>query len=210
MVDWNELKNSQQTCMFKKSSDCINCEIKDSLKCRFEKRHLFSFITSFLIFAIPAVLGMIFSGYGWFLLGWIGFMLFFFNIWESRILCRHCPFYTEEGRILHCIANYGTYKIWKYNPSPMNRSEKVQLILGFLILGGYPLFFIILAQQYLFLLISILGLIAFFTILLAKTCSRCINFSCPLNRVPKNIVDSYLKKNPIMKEAWLENGYKID
>jgi hypothetical protein len=210
MRESNDLKNLNQICMFKESSNCINCEIKDCLKCRFEKRHLLSFITSFLIFAIPAVLGMIFSGYGWFLLGWIGFMLIFFNIWESHILCRHCPFYAEKGNILHCIANYGCYKLFKYNPKPMDRFEKFQLILGFIILAGYPLFFILITQQYLFLLISILGLIAFFTILLIKTCSRCINFSCPFNRVPKNIVDSYLKKNPIMKEAWLEHGYQID
>ena len=203
-------KNSNNICTWKDSHVCGGCSLKADLKCKFHKKHLFSFIASFLIFAIPAVLGVVISGYGWFILGWIGFMLFFFNFWETRILCRHCPFYAEEGNILHCNANYGSYKLWKYNPKPMNRLEKFQLILGFLILGGYLLVFIILAQQYTLLFISVLGLLVFLTILLTKTCSKCINFSCPFNRVPKNIVDAYLKQNPVMKKAWLENGYTFD
>ena len=39
------------------------------------------------------------------------------------------------------------------------------------------------------------------------SCSKCPNFSCPLNWVPKNNVDEYLKKNPVMRKAWEENGY---
>ncbi|TFG25376.1 MAG: hypothetical protein EU532_11745 [Promethearchaeota archaeon] len=208
----NEIKdrNSPKVCTWKDPKGCKECSLQYNLKCKFHEKYLLSFLISFLIFAIPAILGLIISGYGWFILGWIGFMLFFFNFWESRILCRHCPFYAEDGNILHCIANYGSYKLWKYNPKPMNKLEKFQLILGFMILGGYPLCFMLLNQQCLILFISILGLISFFTILLLKTCSRCINFSCPFNRVPKNIVDAYLKKNPIMKDAWLEQGYKID
>lgn len=201
---------SYDICTWKGLKECEDCSLKTNLKCKFHKKHLFSFIASFLIFAIPAVIGLIVSGYGWFILGWIGFMLFFFNVWESRILCRHCPFYAEEGKVLHCIANYGSYKLWKFNPKPMNRLEKFQLIIGFIILAGYPLFFIILAQQNILLFISVLGLLVFFTILLTKTCSKCINFSCPFNRVPKKVVDAYLKQNPVMKKAWLENGYTID
>lgn len=41
------------------------------------------------------------------------------------------------------------------------------------------------------------------------TCSKCINFSCLLNRVPKEVVDEYLKRNPIMRKAWKENGWQI-
>ncbi len=202
--------NSNNICMWKDSQVCEHCSIENDLKCKFQKKHLFSFIASFLIFAIPSVIGVIISGYGWFLIGWIVFCLFFFNFWETRILCRHCPFYAEEGTTLHCIANYGCYKLWKYSPKPMNNSEKIQLFIGFLILGGYPLVFMILAELYLFLLLSLAGLLVFFGLLLFTTCTKCINFSCPLNRVPKHIVDAYLKQNPIMKNAWEAAGYKID
>jgi len=49
----------------------------------------------------------------------------------------------------------------------------------------------------------------FFYFLRRKVCIKCVNFSCPLNKVPKNLVDSYLEKNPIMKEAWEASGYKL-
>jgi hypothetical protein len=37
-----------------------------------------------------------------------------------------------------------------------------------------------------------------------------VNFSCPLNNVPKELVDAYLVKNLIMKEAWEASGYKLN
>ena len=60
-------------------------------------------------------------------------MLFFFFVWEARILCSHCPYWAEEGRILHCHANYGVIKIWRYHPEPMSKFEQVQFIVGVLI-----------------------------------------------------------------------------
>lgn len=33
-----------------------------------------------------------------------------------------------------------------------------------------------------------------------------VYFSCPLNKAPKEVVDSYLEKNPVMKEAWESSG----
>ncbi|MDP8227300.1 MAG: hypothetical protein P9L89_06655 [Candidatus Celaenobacter polaris] len=41
-------------------------------------------------------------------------------------------------------------------------------------------------------------------------CSRCVNFSCGLNTVPKEYVDVYLKKNDVMREAWEKSGYVLD
>ncbi|EHQ35617.1 hypothetical protein [Methanoplanus limicola] len=39
-------------------------------------------------------------------------------------------------------------------------------------------------------------------------CSRCVNFSCPLNTVEKRIFDEYLLKNDVMMDAWKKYGYK--
>jgi len=41
-------------------------------------------------------------------------------------------------------------------------------------------------------------------------CSRCINFSCVGNTVPKKEVDEYLRRNPVMEKAWESSGYKIN
>jgi hypothetical protein len=158
-------------------------------------------------FAIPAVIGVILAGYGWFLFGWVAFMLFFFQLWEIRILCSHCPYYAEDSSVLHCIANYGSLKAWQYRPGPMNISEKIQLWVGFFILAGYPLPFMILGNQWLWLLVSLWGLVMFFWTLRKDTCSQCVNFSCPLNTVPDEIINAYLDRNPTMRRAWEESGW---
>jgi len=56
--------------------------------------------------------------------------------------------------------------------------------------------------------VSVFGVIFSFTFLFTRICIKCINFSCPFNKVPKELVDLYLNKNPNMKSAWLEHGYK--
>jgi hypothetical protein len=204
------MKSSSDICTWKDPSECKECPINGKLICHFQKKYLFSFIGFFFVFAITAFIGVIVSGYGWYLLGWIGFWLFFFEVWEIRILCTHCPYYAEEGRSLHCIANYSSLKLWKYRPGPMSMSEKVQLLMGFAILIGYPLIFMIISSQFIFLLVSIVEIFMFFMFLMIRRCGKCINFSCPLNRVRKEVIDCFLKRNSIMRKAWEEKGYKID
>ncbi len=203
------MTNSHNVCTWKDTSECKDCSIKGELICHFHKKYLISFFGLFLIFAVPAFIGVILAGYGWFLLGWVGFWLFFFEVWEIRILCSHCPYYAEDGKTLHCIANYGSFKLWKFHPEPMNLSEKIQLMIGFTILIGYPLIFIILGGQFIILIISIITIFIFFSFLIKKRCGNCPNFSCPFNRVKKEVIDTFLKKNPVMRKAWEDKGYEI-
>ena len=206
MTKQEPTNNPYNICTWRPLSECKDCTLANRLKCRFKRGDLFHFAGLFLTFAIPAFIGMILGSYGWFILGWVGFMLLFFNFWEIRILCSHCPYYAEKGLTLHCIANYGSLKIWKYHPEPINGSEKVQLILGFIILIGYPFPFLILGSQYILAFLALWGGIIFFWTLQKYTCSKCVNFSCPLNRVSKEAVDEYLKRNPVMRKAWEEKG----
>jgi hypothetical protein len=46
--------------------------------------------------------------------------------------------------------------------------------------------------------------------LLKYTCSKCVNFSCLLNRVPKEVVHEYLKHNPVIRKAWGESGWEME
>jgi hypothetical protein len=41
-------------------------------------------------------------------------------------------------------------------------------------------------------------------------CTSCVNFSCPLNTVPKPVIDEYLRKNEVMRKAWEESGWQIE
>ncbi|MGC1120242.1 MAG: hypothetical protein WBA22_04030 [Candidatus Methanofastidiosia archaeon] len=189
-------------CSWGPEPNCQNCALTPYLKCRFNRGDLFQFAGLFLTFAFPSLIGMVQSGYTWYILIWIAFLLFFFNVWESRILCRHCPFYAEKSRILHCIANYGVVKLWKYTPTPISWREKVQLLAGFIILGGYPFPFLILGRQIILAFLALWGLIIFFWTLQKYVCSSCVNFSCLLNRVDKDVVDQYLDKNPVIRDAW--------
>lgn len=194
-------KNPYNICIWRPADECKDCPIIGRLKCRFNSKDLFCFIGLSSLFFLPSFFGIIRGGYGWYILGWVVFMLFFFEVWEIRILCSHCPYYAEKGRTLHCIANFGCLKIWKYNPEPMNTSEKVQLMIGVTILFGYPFPFLILGKQFILALLAGLGAFIFFWALRKYTCPRCVNFSCPLNRVSKDIADEFLKRNPIIEKA---------
>ena len=145
---------------------------------------------------------------------------------ETRLLCSHCPYWAEDCKTLHCWALPGSPKIWRYRPGPMNMTEKTVLMLFFTFISIFPLAVEAYGIWFLavnlsgFGLYALLGMIGitvatilagfqFAIVLNRHFCSKCVNFSCPGNNVPKNIVDEYLKKNPIMREAWERSGYKL-
>lgn len=204
MSEENQSDNPYDICTWRPVSECKDCSLNTQLKCRLTSKDLVLFVSRFLLFLVPALIGLVLSGYGWYIVGWIVFSIVFFGFWEIRILCSHCPFYAEKGSILHCIANYGCPKFWKYNPEPISKSEKIQLVVGFTIICGYPFPFLILGKQFVLLILTLSGLAIFWGTLLKFTCSKCINFSCFLNRVSKETVDEYLSRNPVIRKAWEE------
>ena len=149
--------NPHDICTWRPPSECQACPIAGQLRCRFERRYLLHFVGMFGVFVLPAVIGVIRGGYGLALLGWVAFWLIFFEPWEIRVLCSHCPYYAECGATLHCIANYGSLKLWKYRPGPMSRTERVQLWIGFVILAGYPFPFLLLGGQIPWALVAVWG-----------------------------------------------------
>lgn len=183
----------------------ISTKISDKNLLRiFERKPLLMFAFGFLVILIPVVLGLLVAGLWVFLIIWIVYTVFFLQVWENRILCSHCPYYGSEGRFLRCHANYGLYKLWKYNPAPMSWSEQAQMVIGVTIMIGFPFPLLFLSQQWLFLILASLGAIVMGAILFGWLCIRCVNFSCPFNRVPKKEVDAFLKEHPEMRKAWKE------
>jgi len=193
-------------CIWKDESNCIDCELYGLLHCHPYFQHSLYFALAFLSALIPATIGIILGGFGMiftFLIFsiWFSFALFFFCVWESKVLCSHCPHYSNPSqRTLHCGINSGMYKITSYNPEPMNRDEKIQFLIGVLILILYPLPFLILSSQILFFILTCLGIAIWITTIQLKHCKECINFSCPLNRVNGEIKRKFLKKNPQLEE----------
>lgn len=221
-------ENEPVTCTWEATVECDVYAINADLDCKWDRKHLIRFYNSSLPFFIPVAIGMILT------IIWTGdwtgiiiygaFWVLFFGFFEIFVLCRHCPYYSEEGRILHCLANHGLPKIWKYNPGPMNRWEKAGLLIGFVFFLGIPITTFLWGTLTLYeadtglFLVVILGGVTFLTFggalvfgknLVTQICPQCVNFSCPLNRVPKQVRDTYLKRNPMMKQAWEKTGYRL-
>ncbi|MHA1605855.1 MAG: hypothetical protein ACTSV0_08610 [Candidatus Freyarchaeota archaeon] len=199
----------------------MNCRWDRGLLCRL---WLFLFTYTVISFSGIVIVGFL-TEVWWTLIVYIIFFLIFFLVFEIRVLCSHCPFYAENSRILHCLGNYGTPKLWRYHPEPLNRFEKASLILGFSFFAGFPLlteaygvWFLlnhytnygsVTIFGYMSVTLATLGaLIALFYVLRKFYCSKCINFSCPFNTVPRSILNEYLKRNPVIKEAWKKKGYE--
>lgn len=202
-------RNPSKPCTWKPLSECKSCRTQGGLMCRFDKKDLANFFMIVLPFGVAVIAGTIKAGYGLYLLLWLAYSLFFFIVWEARVLCSHCPYWAEDGHILHCPANYGTFKIWKYRPGPMSRSEQVQFIMGALIWTGFPFPFLLLGHEYLVALIGMCTAISGGYQLRRNVCTRCINFSCPMNAVDKQFVDSYIERNPDIRAAWETSGYRL-
>ena len=177
--------------------------------CRFEWRDLLRFFLIVLPFFVTVIAGAIRGGYGWGMWIVLAYALFFFFVWEARVLCSHCPMWAEPSRALHCHANHGVLKIWPYRPGPMGRSEKAQFIIGALILIVLPLVFVALGGEYLLLTIGAVCAVSATYTLRRSACNECINFSCPMNTVEKRLVDAYLLENPEMLHAWRDDSYSL-
>jgi hypothetical protein len=188
---------------------CQGCQANGKLMCRLDRKDMVNFFMIILPFGVTTIAGTIRAGYGWYLLLWLVYSLFFFFVWEAGVLCRHCPYWGEEGTILQCHANYGVIKIWKYQPGPMSTMEKIQFVAGALLWMGFPFPFLLLGQEYLIALIGASTVISGAFMLRRHVCSRCINFSCPMNMVPKPLVDTYLRRNPLIQAAWEASGYRL-
>jgi len=183
------------------SETCNSCSVSDALHCHFRLRDL----VHFLLIAFPTFLlggAGIYHIDGWWIIPWLIIIIGFFGFVEIRVLCSHCPHYAEEGRLLRCWANYGSPKIWKYRPGPMASWEKTIFFIGFVLVWGYPFFFMIFDVQLFLLIVYLLTVAGFFMTLKTFLCTQCMNFACPLNSVAKEIRRDFFERNPEVAKAW--------
>ncbi|MCE7742176.1 MAG: hypothetical protein GOP50_06925 [Candidatus Heimdallarchaeota archaeon] len=207
-------KNPHCICTWEDEESCKDCNLEGRLHCHFDKKYTIIFAIPFLIGFVPAFVGLILLSYPLNLISTlvlIGYMLFFFLIWEPPILCSHCPYYAEgNSKTLHCSINYGLPIKFKFNPGPAGIWKKIQFLLGANIMFIIPFVFLIIGQKWVLLGLLVFGVVLWYIVIQWKVCTDCINFSCILNRVPKEIRDEFLKKNPEMYEAWKESGYEFE
>jgi hypothetical protein len=194
--------NPQQPLSTCRSTTCEGCPLQQSLTCHFNGRLLLRF---FAIAFPPFILG----GIGivristWLLLPWIVLLISYFGLIEIRVMCSHCPHYAQPGTTsLQCWANYGSPKLWKFRPGPLNRMERSVFFVGLIIIAAYPLIFIIIGQQWLLLLFFILTTGAMAFLMGRFMCSHCMNFACPFNGVDAATQEAFFSRNPVISRAW--------
>jgi len=208
---------ANEICIWKDSVECGECDLDERIFCHPKLKYMIYFATPFFLGIIPVVLELVFTlrvELLWkiiFFGSWIGYAFFFLNIWESHMLCNHCPYYANDAQnTLHCPIDKGKLKTGKYNPGPASKSEKIQFVIGVILFVGFPIPFLLIFNIYFSLIIYIIAVISWFIILQLKICPDCVNFACVLNKVPKNIRNEFMKQNPIIKKAWETKGYKFD
>ena len=225
-------RNPYDICTWKQGAECSGCDLRFELGCRVDKRAFQFFAVSQTPNLVTAVFGLVLVGVitrTWWPL--IVFGAACTVLWalglETRVLCSHCPFWAEESKTLHCLALTGSPKIWRYRPGPLAAWEKTTFLafLSFLLIfppmvEGYAIWTLA-VNSAVFGRLALLGMVGvtlatiltgaqFFYILKSRFCARCVNFSCPLNGVPRARVDAYLARNPVMREAWEATGYRLD
>ena len=174
---------------------CADCPVSGKLVCHFNGRQL----SVFLVLALPLFLaaGYALGAYNPFLLiPWVVFIFSYFGFIEIRVMCSHCPHYAEpDVRSLKCWANYGSPKVWKYRPGPMNSMEKAVFIAGLLVILVPPVVFLLLEGLFLFAAAYGVILILWKVLLNLGFCRRCINFACPFNSVDTETRGVFNAKN---------------
>lgn len=188
-----------ETCQ---ETSCAGCNVNNELNCHFNLHQLIQFIMN-------VSLVIIFGGIALYyynpltIIPWIVMFLLYFGLVEIRVMCSHCPHYAEtETSTLKCWANYGSPKIWKYRPVTMSSAEKIVFILSILIIWIYPVIFMILSQNYVFIILYFVFSTFVFYLMRDKMCRICINFACPLNIVDTSTRENFLKHNPEIEDAW--------
>ena len=173
---------------------CNNCNIHFEITCHFSRRKLLRFyvigLPSFMIGGI-VIYNYSITGF----VSWVTGIGLFFLLIGIRVLCTHCPHYNESSYILRCWANYGVPKLWRFRPQPMNFFEKAILISGFIFVWGYPIIFISLTNNWILLGGYFFSVVLYFILMYQFNCIKCINLSCPLNRVNIKVKEEFLKNN---------------
>ncbi len=154
---------------------------------RFRVRYWLRFLLFFAAFFVPAFLGLQAAGSGRWATAWVIMAVTFFGFVLPAILCRHCPHHARKGRFIVCPSAVGPPKLLRYSSKPVSRPEKALFIAGFAGILAFPLPFILASGRYLWAALALIGAGLFFYSEQRFSCSRCLNFSCVLNRVPADV-----------------------
>lgn len=172
---------------------------------RFRIRDWLRFLLFFGVFFVPAFLGMRTGGHAGTAIIWVVLAALFFGLCLPAILCRHCPHYARKGLFIVCPSAVGPPKVRRYCPETVSSGEKALFAVGFGAVLAFPFPFLIAGKAYLWAAAALLGAGVFILSELKFSCSKCLNFSCLLNRVPVDIKAAYENRQKCGPRAGAQN-----
>ncbi|NPD89945.1 MAG: hypothetical protein HGN29_14630 [Asgard group archaeon] len=192
--------------MMPREEERINLNFSEKLNCNWNRKLLLSYLSYLspymLISTIGLVLLKIWTGKNSFIITYSIFLPIFFVLFRPLIQCSHCPYYKEK-RFIDPLP-----KIWKFNFRPMNNFERISYLVGlgfFLVLPltaqfiglGFLINNLVIFNNWKIIVYSLIILTTFILNLFfifnlyTKLCTCCIHFSCPLNRVSKEVKNEF-------------------
>jgi len=218
-------------CTIDKHLDCATCGIAGTVDCsRHDPTTMAQFYRMVALFAAPAVMLMaaatVVTRIWWLVPGYMLYWIVYQVIGELFIRCRHCPFWDETSPTLECRINCRVPRprwrilgpLVRYSPRPLTFWEKA--VIQFLSFGTFlvPMAAAAaIAAVYLpargltdpwliamavFAVFHSAGALFLVKYLFDKLCPTCVHFSCPNNRQPFHVIESYLAMNGYIREAW--------
>lgn len=206
---------------------CSFCRLKGALLCHIEPGQVGLFVISQIPYLGLAFISLGFvgaaTGTWWPMAAFVAVGLAFLGPVEMRFLCSHCPHYAREGRWLKCMAPNPFPKLFRPRPGPMKSHERIIIAAFAGSILSFPAFSLAGAirslpvqQQGLnpSLLLAaavlegalILSAVQFCCHLTRSFCCRCLNLSCPFNRVPATVALEYLKMSGETNDAGEEQS----
>ena len=137
---------------------------------------------------------------------YMGIALFFFLVIEFRFACTHCLYYIRSKGRVKCMMLSGVPKIFKARPGPHSPFEKGMTALGALPMFLFPVYWLV--RDPLLLGAYIIAWILFFLTARRYECVRCLNFECPMNKVPAGAKEEFEKKSEYSENGQL-SGSKL-
>lgn len=122
-----------------------------------------------------------------------GIALIFFLIVELRFACTHCLYYIRSKGCVKCMILPGMPKLFKARPGSHSPFEKAMIVLGALPVFLFPVYWLV--RDPILLVAYIVSWALFFLTAQRYECIRCINFECPVNRVPAGMKKEFEKRN---------------
>jgi hypothetical protein len=222
---------SYTICTIDKHINCASCSIAGKVDCsRHNPEQMARFYRTVGLFVGPAVMllsaATALSRIWWLVPGYVLYWIVYQVVGELFIRCRHCPFWDETSTTLECRINCRVPRprwrilgpLVRYSPRPLAFWEKAVIqILSFgtflvpmaaaaAIVLKYPpsrgLTDPWLIAMVVFAALQGAGAINLVRYLFGTLCPTCVHFSCPNNRQPFHIIQSYLNMNPYIREAW--------